>query len=165
MAKKEIAYYPNSGLVEYKLNRKHEIGERTECLYGRSYLYYVRNSFSSDAYENHFKLYKFEIVKETACFYFLINKRRVKKGSDGPYCITPEAALRQALRRADTYLTILMDKARSVNEFIQRANNANTSTALKDMRGFEAFVRSLEPEAEIPQEAYQKLITTAGGVF
>lgn len=157
MSRHEVKLHPYSFAKEFRVNQRSDIKASNYGNSEKRYMFYVKNRFSNDSFESGFTLYAYEIVKETSFYYFLINKQRIRKDNEHKrFATTPEDAVRRAVKRAETYLRILMDKAQTVNQFLIRADGSSTRKRLKDSYGFESFVKSIGPEDEIPPEVYLK---------
>ena len=156
MSRQEVKLTPYSSVKEYCVNRRSSIRFSEYEHNTKKYMFYAKNQFSSDSYEQKIKLYAYEIVKETPYFYFLINGQRVSKQYNHPRLSpTPEAAVERAMERAQRYLNILIERARNVDDFIQRANTGNRQEDTQELRHFEAFIKSLGPAHEnLSPEAY-----------
>lgn len=94
-------------------------------------LFYVKNHYNPDFYGFSATLFRFKIVKETNCFYFLKNGQRIHKTLNNlTYATSPRDAVDKALKRADNYLDILIRRGTNVSNFLKTAKadyKANTS--------------------------------------
>lgn len=122
----------------------------------KDHLYYVVNHYNDSPTCT---LYGFKIIKETAFFYFLQN-RRVYKKSCRPFSSTPEEAFKASLKRAHNYIRILTRRASNVSTYLSCMDSMKGHT-MQELRIFEKIAKEHGGEDTIPLNAFKSDIRFA----
>lgn len=120
-------------------------------------LYYVQNNYNNDGFESgDITLFRFAIMKQTECYYFLRSGQRIAKTLRGrTYASTPTEAFGKAIQRANNYLEILMRRGKNVAEFLGNIK-ARTDKNNRELREFSKIVESLKNPDHVPSALYEK---------
>lgn len=113
-------------------------------------LYFVENGYVNDYDGQDVTLYRFEIARQTECYFFLSNGQRVSKKLTGrTFGLTPTEALGKAMERARNYLEILIRRGQNVSDFVNKIEGRHRKQTA-GLRDFSKIAESFKDVDDMP---------------